>query len=324
MARRTTSQVSEILAQLSVLRDSQGKDWSAMAYLNASVIVEDITTKIPKHNALVGTIGIGHKLADIIDALFSRKEASVPGLQQDITAAKNLVDSGIVSLTKIPGVGIKRAFELQDAYRVRHFSDMLQMVQNGLITDRKLCEAVLFASQSRRIPYEEVTPAIENIISAISKGKRISILPVGSYRRRQPTVGDIDILLSTEFPKRASAIRKRLMSLGGPIVHGDSKSSIFYTLPSGVIVRVDLLVATPKERGAACCYFTGSADHNRAMRRRAMQLGMVLNEHGLWRGKTILAQRSEKDIYAALGVRFRSPWEREGPQLSIIRKGSVK
>jgi DNA polymerase (family 10) len=90
------------------------------------------------------------------------------------------------------------------------------------------------------------------------------------------------------------------------VAHGDTKIS--FDLRSGL--RVDVRIVDENQWGAALLYFTGSKEHNIELRKRAIAKGWKLNEYGLFDGDKVIAQRNEKDIYEALGLKYCEPRNR--------------
>jgi len=130
----------------------------------------------------------------------------------------------------------------------------------------------------------------------------------GSYRREKETVGDIDILVVTKSPQEVSDAISELSLIRDVIAHGEKKLS--FNLQSGL--RVDVRFVKGDQWGSALLYFTGSKEHNIAMRKVAIKKGWKLSEYGLFEGEKVLASKEEKDIYDALDLRFYEPRERSG------------
>jgi DNA polymerase (family 10) len=125
------------------------------------------------------------------------------------------------------------------------------------------------------------------------------------------TIGDVDLLVVSKQPK---AVMDHFVALPGVMriyAHGDTKSSILFH--SGL--QADLRVVPAESYGAALNYFTGSKDHNVALRGLAIRKGLKLNEYGLWRtakGKEqMVAGKNEEEVYQALGLRYIEPELRE-------------
>jgi DNA polymerase (family 10) len=138
----------------------------------------------------------------------------------------------------------------------------------------------------------------------------------GSLRRGKETIGDIDILASAKEPARLMEAFRTRDEVAKVLASGETKTSVQTTTG----VQVDLRVVPLDRFGAALQYFTGSKEHNVALRERAIQRGFKLNEYGLFPvGKDgavaddaqPAAARDEKDIYAALGLDWMEPTMRE-------------
>jgi len=136
----------------------------------------------------------------------------------------------------------------------------------------------------------------------------------GSLRRFSETIGDIDITVSSEEPAAVMEIVRQHAEVADIVVSGDTKTS-FLTATG---LQIDVRVVTDDEFGAATLYFTGSKAHNIELRQRALDRDMTLNEYGLFQVDPdtgdigdCVAQRTESDIYAALGMTMVPPPMRE-------------
>jgi DNA polymerase (family 10) len=149
----------------------------------------------------------------------------------------------------------------------------------------------------------EIMPLLEKIPQV----KRIS--PAGSLRRMKETIRDIDILVSSEEPKKVMGAFVKMPVVKEIVSHGDTKSSI---LTAGG-VQVDIRVVGSESFGAALVYFTGSKAHSVHMRSIAKRTGLKINEYGVFSSKSgkRLAGREEKDVYKALNMAFVPPELRE-------------
>ena len=128
------------------------------------------------------------------------------------------------------------------------------------------------------------------------------------FRSEKETVGDIDILLVTTAPEEVSDAIAQLKIVRDIAVKGDKKIS--FDLHNGL--RVDVRLVKADQWGAALMYFTGSKEHNIAVRKVAIKKGWKLNEYGLFDGEEVVASKEEQDIYDALELRFYEPKERVG------------
>ncbi|MDO8056915.1 MAG: DNA polymerase/3'-5' exonuclease PolX, partial [Candidatus Hermodarchaeota archaeon] len=146
-----------------------------------------------------------------------------------------------------------------------------------------------------------------NALQTLSEVKQIEV--AGSLRRWKETVGDIDILVTSNDP---TPIMQRFVTLPHVtqvLAHGPTKSSVI--LKEGI--QADIRVIEPEAFGAALQYFTGSKAHNIALRRLAQQQGLKLSEYGLFDRETNqrIAGNTEEKIYRKLGMAWIPPELRE-------------
>ncbi|MGQ9731630.1 MAG: PHP domain-containing protein, partial [Candidatus Zipacnadales bacterium] len=152
------------------------------------------------------------------------------------------------------------------------------------------------------------------IVQEIAKlPETIQVTYAGSTRRMKETIGDLDLLATSNHPRVVMEAFRALPDLREIIVAGDTKTSAI--LDSGQ--QVDLRVVPPQSFGAALQYFTGSQAHNIALRERARKKGLTLNEYGVAKltesgeeGERI-AGETEEEVYAALGLPWLPPELRE-------------
>jgi DNA polymerase (family 10) len=157
------------------------------------------------------------------------------------------------------------------------------------------------------------------------------VVPVGSFRRRRETIGDLDLVVVGDA-EALSAAFAGWSEVREVLVRGAAKTSA--VLASGL--QVDLRPFPPESLGAALQYFTGSKDHNVALRERAVRRGLKLNEYGLFRVDTgeKIAGTTEEEVYAALGLAFIPPELREdrgeidaaaeGRLPALVERGDVR
>lgn len=132
--------------------------------------------------------------------------------------------------------------------------------------------------------------------------KRIQV--AGSIRRGEAKHKDIDIVA---IPKDKDKIRAQLKALGGKkVVDGDEKLS--YKING---TNVEVYFAKPEDWGGMLTYATGSRGHTIGFRKKAKELGYRMDQHGVWKGKKLIAGKTEEDIWKVLErPRFKQPWER--------------
>ncbi len=150
----------------------------------------------------------------------------------------------------------------------------------------------------------------EEFLAVLRKEKScLRALVCGSVRRGCETIGDIDLLAVSENPKKLIDTFVKTPGVEKVIAAGASKASVY---TSGD-VQIDLRVVGGKSAGAAMLYFTGSKEHNIALRKYALKKSFTLNEYGLYEQETekYIAGRTEEEVYVRLGLEFIPPELRE-------------
>jgi len=203
----------------------------------------------------------------------------------------------------------------------------------GPQSEEKILKGIEFYKQgSGRFILGFIIPLVERLVEYLkSHPNAKQVIPAGSYRRRKETVGDIDILAISDKPEEIMDHFVNFPEV--EYVHAKGPTKTMVRLKIGL--DVDLRVVEEDSFGAALAYFTGSKDHNIAMRELAIKKGWKLNEYGLFdeKGKKI-AGRTEEEIYEKLGLEWIPPELRENRgeiQLALQKKlpklieyGSIK
>ena len=311
---------AEIAAALDRLADllaiEGANQFRVRAYRRAARLVEalprPVTEMLAAGEDLDALPGIGPDLAGKIATL---ARGGRPPL---LAALERELPPGAVALLAIPGLGPKRVHRLHEAL--------------GIDSPAKL-EAAAVAGKLRAVP--GFGPGIEQAVlqglaagagrpprlrRAVAEQIAAPLLAwvrgapgvrdleiAGSFRRRQETVGDLDLVASAAAP---GPVMQRFLGYEDVvrvIAQGPTRASV--VLRSGL--QVDLRVVSEASYGAALCYFTGSRAHNIALRRRALARDYKLNEYGLFAGRQRRAGHSEAAVYAALGLPLIPPELRE-------------
>jgi DNA polymerase (family 10) len=227
-------------------------------------------------------------------------------------------------LTRVEGVGAKTVRELWKALKVKDLKDLERVAKEGKIkslpgfgekSEENILESIEFLKKQRgRISFDEISPLVEEIKKEISSLKEVKKIEVcGSYRRKEKTIGDIDILVATDNPEKVMDYFVNMKHVEKIWGKGPSKSSV--RINKGI--DVDLRVIPLNQFGSALQYFTGSKEHNIAIRNIAIEKGFKLSEYGLFKEDELIASNTEEDIYSALGFKLIPPEER-------LNKGELK
>jgi DNA polymerase (family X) len=153
-------------------------------------------------------------------------------------------------------------------------------------------------------------PAAEKVVNALlAHGEVITADPAGSLRRWRETIGDIDILCSTNEPRAVADIFCSLPDTAHILAKGAKKCSVILKNA----LQVDLRLIRPSEYGAALQYFTGSKAHNIKIREIAKKRGLKLSEYGVFDAASgqLLAGATEEEVYDLLGLPWIDPMLRE-------------
>ncbi len=310
--------VARIFEDLADLLELDGANtFRVRAYRNASRTVEslsaDVAAIVDRDPAELQQLdGIGKDLADKIVVIV--RTGKLPQLEE----LKEKIPAGVVQMLRIPGLGPKKVAALFKELNLETLEALKQAAEQGLIaelkgfgkkTEQTILEGIALAAEAgQRVFLSDAKTEADAIVADLQQFDGVQQATVaGSCRRRQETVGDLDVLVTSSD---SNAAMDRLAA--NPLVvkvlaRGETKQRV--RLRSGL--ELDLRVVPEESFGAAAQYFTGSKEHNIVIRRRAQERGLKLNEYGLFRGDEIVASRTEEEVYAAVGLPWIPPELRE-------------
>ncbi|MBI2088042.1 MAG: DNA polymerase/3'-5' exonuclease PolX [Deltaproteobacteria bacterium] len=237
----------------------------------------------------------------------------------------------IHGLTAIEGVGPKSVKVLYEQLGIKGVDDLERAARSGKIRglphfgekmEQKILKGIEFLKQgSGRFPLGSVLPLVAEIEERLRGLPEVEAVTVaGSVRRRKETIGDADLLAISSKPERVMDYFTSMPEVMH--VHGKGMTKTMVKLKNRM--DVDLRVVPKESFGAALSYFTGSKDHNVALRRIAQEKGLKLNEYGLFRGEKRVAGETEEEIYKALGLSYIPPELRENQgEVEAARKGKL-
>ncbi|BCX15573.1 MAG: DNA polymerase/3'-5' exonuclease PolX [Candidatus Parcubacteria bacterium] len=289
------------------------------AYEKAAYVIEsleeDIGELINKQGKyfLEQLPGVGKSIAEkIIEYLQSGKIQELENLKKELP-----VD--IESLLRVEGIGPKMIYRLYKELNIKNIDDLKKACQKhrlrniygfGAKKEEKILKSLAFLDKTgNRLIISEAYFLVKDLTDYLQKSNLAEkIVVAGSYRRFKETIGDIDILVVTKNIKQFTDYFLNYKDIQDVYAKGDKK--IMVRLENNV--DVDIRVFDKESFGAALCYFTGSKDHNIALRKLALKKGWKLNEYGLFdRNNRKIAGATEEEIYAKLGLQFIPPELRE-------------
>jgi DNA polymerase (family X) len=263
---------------------------------------------------LVKIPGVGKSIAAKI------AEYGQTGAIATLDELRGRVPPGVRELTRVPGLGPKRALLLNQELNITSVADLQEALTAGRLRDlpgfggkseeRIQRGLAVMSSQDRVLLNVAMETATEIVAALAPLAERVQY--AGSLRRMRETIGDVDVLATAEGDGDAGRLMAAFAERGEVVVSGPAKTSIRVPAGSaGQPLQVDLRVVKPEAYGAALQYFTGSKAHNVAVRQIAVRAGLKLSEYGLFSDEELIASRTEQDVYAALGLQWVPPPLRE-------------
>lgn len=312
-------QIAKVFHEMGDILEIQGENFFKVnAYRKGALTVEnlpqDLRTVVAKDPKSIGDIpGIGKALTDKIIELVETGKCSA---HEKMKAG---FPAGLLEMLSLRGLGPKKVKLFYEALEITSIEQLKEAAEKGALRDlpkmgeksemeilKSIDEHSKFSSErslindalrqaERYIDYMKTCPEVDKIQYA------------GSLRRRQETIGDVDILVAVDDPKKVGPIIMKHFNSYDKVINviadGDTKSSVI--LNGGL--QADLRVVEKGSFGAALHYFTGSKEHNIRIRDMAKKRGLKVNEYGLFKGVEKLAGETEEGIFEALGLPFIPP-----------------
>ena len=311
-------QLSEVFTLIANLSEIKGENiYKTLAYRKAAESLQGLGGDINqywKEGRLEDIPGVGKAISEKIDELLST------GKLEFLEKLKKEVPPGLADLMQVPGLGPKKVALIWKELGITTMPDLEKAARAGKLNGlpgmgKKTEEQILagiesLAHRSGRIPLGQAYPLAQQIIAALLKVPGVKAAsPAGSLRRMRPTVGDLDILVSSKDSGPVMQAFTTLPGVSRVLGQGSTKSSIEFN--SGV--RAQVWVHPPEHFGTALLYATGSKDHNVHLREIALDQGLSLSEHSLTRtkGSGEITCSTEEQVYAALGLPWIPPELRE-------------
>ncbi len=314
-------QVAAILDEIGTLLELKGENpFRCNAYFKASRAIGQLEKNLAEVIAageLDQIPGIGDTLRDKITALATT--GHLP-FYEDL---KKSTPPGLMLMLRLPGVGPKKVKALYDQLGIDDLDKLKSACEKGDVADlkgfgaktqEKILEGIAFVGQSSdRVRLDQALPLAEHLLGALRQCPGVMRLALcGSLRRRRETIKDIDLLVSSDKPGPIMDAFVKLPAVQRITGHGETKSSIVLTL-NNIVMNADLRVVSDQQFPFALNYFSGSKEHNVALRQRAIQYGLKLNEYELLAvsRNAKLPCQEEADIYRALDLDYVEPEMRE-------------
>ena len=283
-------EIARILKEIGEYLDMQGVAFKPRAYAKAAETIEALSEEVGDiytrggMKALKEIPGVGASIAETIEELI------VSGKSTHHEELKKKTPVDLSSLSRVEGLGPKKIRTLYQKLGVRTLAELEKAVEKGKVaplegfgkkSEENIKKGIGFAkSAGERAPLGVVMPEAAMFVARLAKVKGVEkVTAAGSVRRRKETIGDMDILVASENAAPIMDYFVHMPEVVNVVAHGETKSSV--KIKSGL--NLDLRVVPKISYGAALNYFTGSKDHNVALRQIALEKGFKLNEYGLWK-----------------------------------------
>ena len=314
-------EIARVLWETADLMEIAGEDsFRIRSYRNGATAVEGYPERIADilrdpHRNVTEIPGIGKGLAHVLAEIVERGSCE----RRDLLLQK--FPPTTLEFLKIQGLGPKSIALIFEHYRIGTIDQLERLCQEQKLRvlprmGAKLEEKVLrsiaqYRQRSGRYLLSYAEGVAAELIEALGQVPGVeAITPAGSLRRGRETVGDLDLLVTG--PAATAALERfvtypRVEEVLG---RGENKASARVGREG---LQVDVRALAPANFGAALQYFTGSKDHNVAIRTRAVKMGLKLSEYGLFRieGDIRVAGETEEGVYQALGLPWIPPELRE-------------
>lgn len=326
----TKNDIAAILEEIGTLLELKGENpFKVRAYQAGARALEAIEesdlARLIANNELESVKGIGEALGKKIG------ELRATGRLDFFEKLKASVEPGLVEMLQIPGLGPKKIQALRDKLAVTDIAGLILACTDGRVAglpgfgaktqDKILTGIKNREAYGRRHIWWEARAVADQIVAGLKALPHVNrVEAAGSLRRGMETVGDLDFIVAA---KDGGPIVEWFVSMPGVqevTAKGETKASVRFQ--SGL--QADLRIVPGDQFVFALHHFTGSKDHNVQMRQRALARGLSLSEWGLvpaegeGTAKEKAEQRgglpanNEKELFAALGLRFIPPELREG------------
>jgi DNA polymerase (family 10) len=310
------AQAFETIATL--LEIENANQFRVRAYRNAARVIEGLpqplTDLVAKEEDLSEYSGIGEDLAGKIKDFV--ETGHIPLLDQ----LSSHHPKGIVELARLENLGPKRIKILHDELGVSSLKSLKQACEReqvrevrgfGVKTEKKLLNEIKVLSKSgveKRLLWSQVDEIARSLVNYLNKSPEVNKVEVaGSYRRRKETVGDLDILITCNHPKKVIDYFVAYEDVKEILSRGITRSTV--VLRTGL--HVDLRVLKDESFGAGLYYFTGSKAHNIEVRKIARHNGLKINEYGVFKGARRIAGKTEEEVFKAVHLDYIPPELRE-------------
>jgi DNA polymerase (family 10) len=317
----------DLLADLLELEGAES--FRVLAYRRAATRMRETSGSIAQL-ALDGRAkelqGIGKTIEEKIVQIVDHGEIEA------LAKRRSTIPPEVVLFMRLPGLGPKTAARIWQELGVSTLDDLKQAAEGerlrtlpglGAKSEEKILKALAFKAQNpdegRRLLGDGL-PAVQAVVAALrDHPAAVHVSEAGSVRRRKETFRDLDIIATATDPTELTAYFTQLAWVVEVVAHGDTKATVI----SNDGLRFDLRVVPPESYGNLLQHFTGSKEHNVALREDAVRRGLSISEYGVATVETgdVFKTEDEAALYEFLGYQpIPSELRENGGELEAARR----
>lgn len=288
-------------------------------------------------------------VAEYLDANKEKFTQSIPGIGKEsekkiieylntgkvleLEEIKKTIPEGLLEMLEIKNLGPKKVKKFWTELDVTNIAQLKEAILNGSIeklagmgkaSAQKILEGIeILNLYNQRKPLVEIYFDIQEILKEVQNHSLVIKANIaGSFRRHKETVGDIDLLVACKAENRTKFIQDYLKMDFLEKIENQGETKVTAYLKLGL--QIDLRLVEEDQFGAAMQYFTGNQTHNINLRTRAKQMGLKINEYGLFNleDNQVVASQNEEDIYKALKLDYIPPYLRGGTDEIALAENS--
>ncbi|HHX40598.1 MAG TPA: DNA polymerase/3'-5' exonuclease PolX [Armatimonadetes bacterium] len=312
------AEAAELLQNIADMLEIKGESpFRVRAYRDAARAIESLAEPIEavaERDELEEIPGVGESIAA---KLAEYLETGTLAYYEDL---REQVRPGLAELLEVPGIGPKKAKLFYEQLGIDSIEKLEEAARDhklrtlpriGPKTEEGILNAIeRLRGRSERTSLGVALPSAREFLEIVRGLKEVHQADLaGSLRRRRDTIGDLDLLASSDDPARVVDQFVALPGAKSILAHGATKG----TIVTAEHLQIDLRVVKPEEYGAALQYFTGSKAHNIHLRALAEAAGYKVNEYGVFRtaDDRRVAGETEEGVYRTLGLEWIPPELRE-------------
>jgi len=328
--REIAAVFEEISNLMKIIQDDPKWTFKAAAYDRAKRAIEGFPERLEDiardpNRKLTDISGIGEDLAKKIIELI---ETGKSKYHQEQLAK---VPASLLELLQLQTVGPQKVRLFYKQAGIKSIDDLEAAVQAGRLrnlpgmsvkSEENILKALeVYRRAAGRFRLDTAYETAQQLTHYLKEFRGVEeVTPAGSLRRGRETVGDVDLLVTGYDHAGIADHFARFPGVAQLLAKGEDKVSL--KLQNDL--QVDVRLLDRESYGAALQYFTGSKEHNVALRERAKKRGWKLSEYGLFKGEEALARRTEEEIYAKLDLQWIPPELRENQgEIEAAEKGEL-